>query len=247
MEAWTIYRGFPGTSKAQTALEYCGWFPGLLEGGPHVECGWLQQFLVVLPLRLSRHQAIQRVEGSERQKYLLYRGQSNDNSCPKPDRATQRSSLDEIAVSKWRRELTRRSCLDEIWLWYPCWCWAVPVYIAGQVQPGPGDQAVLNYDWQLGREAVDAAGGEMLRMLHWGTPRASGWLAGSRRASSCAQMIMMMMMLLLPTGSHFSEKLTGFYWGREILLVVFSWRDGSQVIDPVELTFQGRSHHITPL
>ena len=32
------------------------------------------------------------------------------------------------------------------------------VYIAGQVQPGPGDQAVLNYDWPLGREAVDAAG-----------------------------------------------------------------------------------------
>ena len=32
------------------------------------------------------------------------------------------------------------------------------VYIAGQVQPGPGDQAVLNYDWPLGREAVDASG-----------------------------------------------------------------------------------------
>ena len=33
------------------------------------------------------------------------------------------------------------------------------VYIAGRVQPGLGDQAVLNYDWPLGREAVDAAGG----------------------------------------------------------------------------------------
>ena len=49
---------------------------------------------------------------------------------------------------------------------------------------------------------------EMLGMLHWGTPRASGWLADSRRASSCAQM--MMMMLLLPTGSHFAGKLAGF-------------------------------------
>ena len=52
---------------------------------------------------------MQRVEGSERGlnspsqrlNYLLCKGQSNDNSCPKPDRATQRSSLDEIAVSKW--------------------------------------------------------------------------------------------------------------------------------------------------
>ena len=50
---------------------------------------------------------------------------------------------------------------------------------------------------------------EMLGMLHWGTPRASGCLAGYWRASSCAQM-MMMMMLLLPMGSHFAGKLTGF-------------------------------------
>ena len=34
---------------------------------------------------------------------------------------------------------------------------ARPVYIAGRVQSGPGDQAVLNCDWLLGREAVDAA------------------------------------------------------------------------------------------
>ena len=38
---------------------------------------------------------------SQRLYYLLYKGQSNDSSCPKPDRATQRSSLDEIAVSMW--------------------------------------------------------------------------------------------------------------------------------------------------
>ena len=31
-------------------------------------------------------------------------------------------------------------------------------FIASRVQPGPGDQAVLNYDWPLGREAVDATG-----------------------------------------------------------------------------------------
>ena len=73
-----------------------------------MECGRLQQLLAVPPLRLSRHQVMQLVEGSERglnsplqrQNYLLYRGQSNDNSCPNPDSATQRSSLYEIAVSK---------------------------------------------------------------------------------------------------------------------------------------------------
>ena len=85
---------------------------------------------------------------------------------------------------------------------------------------------------------------EMLGMLHWGTPRASGWLAGSRRASSCAQM--MMMLLLLSTGSHFVRKFAGFCWGREIFFSIFSWRDGSRVSDPVEVTFQGRSCHITP-
>ena len=166
MGAWTIYRVFLVTDEAQTALEGCWGCPQLLEDGPHVECGWLQRLLVVLPPRPSRRLVMQRVEGSERGPispsqrlyYLLYKGQSNDSSCPKPDRATQRSSLNEIAVSKWwRRELTRRSCLDEIWLWYPCWCWARPVYIAGRVQPGPGDQAVLNYDWPLVLEAVDAA------------------------------------------------------------------------------------------
>ena len=45
-----------------------------------------------------------------------------------------------------------------MWLWYPCRCWARPVYIAGRLQPGPGDHTVLNYDWPLGREAVDSAG-----------------------------------------------------------------------------------------
>ena len=42
---------------------------------------------------------------------------------------------------------------------------------------------------------------EMLGMLHWGTPHASGCLVDSRHASSCTQM--MMMMLLLPTGVSF--------------------------------------------
>ena len=59
--------------------------------------------------RPSRRLVMQRVEGSKRGPtspsqrlyYLLYKGQSNDSSCPKPDRTTQRSSLDEIAVSKW--------------------------------------------------------------------------------------------------------------------------------------------------
>ena len=52
--------------EAQTAPYGCWVFPGLLEGGPHVECGRLQRLLAVLPPRLMRHQAMQRVEGSER-------------------------------------------------------------------------------------------------------------------------------------------------------------------------------------
>ena len=108
MEAGTIYRVFPGTGEAPTALDYCWRFPGLLEGGPHVEYGQLQQLLSVLPLRLSRCQAMQRMDGSERglislsqrQDYLLYKSQSKSNFCLDAQRATERSSLDEIAVSK---------------------------------------------------------------------------------------------------------------------------------------------------
>ena len=82
-----------------------------------------------------------------------------------------------------------------------------------------------------------------LGMLHWGTPRASGWLAGSRLASSCAQMMMMMMMLLLSSGSHFAGELTGSWRGREILLVGFSWREGGWVLYPIEIVLQRGSRH----
>ena len=72
-----------------------------------MECGRLQQLLAVLLLRRLRRQAMQLMEGSEwglislsqRQDYLLSRGQSNANFCLKPDRSTQRSRLDEITVS----------------------------------------------------------------------------------------------------------------------------------------------------
>ena len=66
LEAGTIYRVFQGTGEAETALHGCWLFPGLLEGGPHVECGRLQRLLAFLPSRLMRRQAMQRVEGSER-------------------------------------------------------------------------------------------------------------------------------------------------------------------------------------
>ena len=35
-------------------------------------------------------------------------------------------------------------------------CWNWPAYIRSQIQGGPGDNCVPNYDWLLGREAVDA-------------------------------------------------------------------------------------------
>ena len=59
---------------------------------------------------------------------------------------------------------------------------------------------------------------EMLGMLHWGTPRASGWLAGSRRASSCAQMMMMMMLLYCLRGLILRGSLRGSVEGGR-----FSW------------------------
>ena len=55
---------------------------------------------------------------------------------------------------------------------------------------------------------MGAAGARDAGDASLGYSRASGWLADSRSASSCAQM--MMMMLLLPTGSHFAGKLAGF-------------------------------------
>ena len=58
-------------------------------------------------------------------------------------------------------------------------------------------------------------------MLHWGTYRGTGRLAGSRLASSLAEM-MMMMLSWFPAGSHLYGELAGFFWGREILLAVIS-------------------------
>ena len=46
-----------------------------------------------------------------------------------------------------------------------------------------------------------------LEMLHRGTHRASGWLAGSRCASRCTWM--MMMLFPLPSGPYFPGKLAG--------------------------------------
>ena len=84
-----------------------------------------------------------------------------------------------------------------------------------------------------------------LEMLHRGTHQASGWLAGSRRASRCVWM--MMMLFPLPLGPYFPGKLAGFCCRRVVFLAVISWRGGGRVKDPVEAAFQGRSGHITPL
>ena len=64
-QAGGLNQVYPGTGEAQTALDGCWVFPGLLEGSPHVECGRMQGLLAVLPLRLTRGQAMQRMEGSE--------------------------------------------------------------------------------------------------------------------------------------------------------------------------------------
>ena len=59
---------------------------------------------------------------------------------------------------------------------------------------------------------------EGLRMLHWGTHRGAGQLAGS----SYTWMLMMMMLPLSPAGSHLPGEFTGFFWGRAVLLAVIS-------------------------
>ena len=63
---------------------------------------------------------------------------------------------------------------------------------------------------------------EGLGMLHWGTHRGTGRLAGSRLASSLAEMMMMMMIPVSPAGPHLPGELAGFFWGREVLLAVIS-------------------------
>ena len=62
---------------------------------------------------------------------------------------------------------------------------------------------------------------EGLRMLHWGTHRGAGRLAGSRLASSYDAMLLMMLSLF-SAGPHLSGELAGFFWGRGILLAVIS-------------------------
>ena len=101
---------------------------------------------------------------------------------------------------------------------------------------------MLNCDWLLSGEAVDAAeaGEAGDASLGYSSPI---WVAGwfqvhfqlcpdddDAPSSSSA-------------GSHFAGKLAGFYWGRVILFAVISWRDRSRVRDPVEAAFHGRSGH----
>ena len=62
---------------------------------------------------------------------------------------------------------------------------------------------------------------EGLGMLHWGTHRRAGQLAGSRLASSY-DWTLMMMLSLSSAGPHLPGELAGFFWGREILLAVIS-------------------------
>ena len=62
---------------------------------------------------------------------------------------------------------------------------------------------------------------EGLRMLHRGTHRGTGQLAGSRLASSYDAMLVMMLSWF-PAGLHLSGELAGFFWGGEILFAVIS-------------------------
>ena len=62
---------------------------------------------------------------------------------------------------------------------------------------------------------------EGMGILHWGTHRGTWRLAGSRLASSLAEM-MMMMLPLSPAEPHLPGELAGLLWGREVLLAVIS-------------------------
>ena len=75
--------------------------------GPHVECGKWRRLLAEQLLYPGGHLVGQRVEGSVQGltsclqwSELLYRGQSMSRFCLSAQRATQRSSLDEIAASQ---------------------------------------------------------------------------------------------------------------------------------------------------
>ena len=97
-----------------------------------------------------------------------------------------------------------------------------------------------------GRILIGCWAGRLVRlrklgMLHLGTPRRSGWLAGSRRASRCVWLLMMLSSL--PSGSHLSGEFAWLCCRGMVLFAVVSGRDGGRVRDPVEAAFQGRSGH----
>ena len=193
--------------------------------GPHVECGKWQRLLAEQLLYPGGHLVGQRVEGSVQaltsciqQSELLYRGQSMSRFCLSAKRATQRSSLDEIAASQKERldpeKLSRRDLVVDSLLMLdlaglyrrPSSAWSRRLGCPELVAEKGGCGCLL---WAL----------EGLGMLHWGTHRGTGQLAGSRLASSLAE-IMMMMLPLSPAGPHLSGELAGFFWGREVLLAV---------------------------
>ena len=88
--------------------------PGYFQGcptprvdGPHVECGKWRRLLTERLLYPGGHLVGQHVEGSVQgltsclqRSELLYRGQSMSRVCLSAQRATQRSSFDEIAASQ---------------------------------------------------------------------------------------------------------------------------------------------------
>ena len=108
--AWEIVILFWAIPCVQETPAVPGYFQGCPTprvDGLHGECGKWRRLLAEQLLYPSGHLAGQRVEGSvqgltscfQRSK-LLYRGQSMIPFCLTAQRATQRSSLDEIAASQ---------------------------------------------------------------------------------------------------------------------------------------------------
>ena len=108
--AWEIqvfYRVGPGVAWALMALGFFQGCPVPQVDGPHMECGKLRWLPAEQLLYPGEHLVGQRVEGSvhgltscSHRSELLYRGQSKLSFCLSAQRATQRSSLNEIAVSQ---------------------------------------------------------------------------------------------------------------------------------------------------
>ena len=96
---------------------------------------------------------------------------------------------------------------------------------------------MLNYDWLLSGEAVDAVGTGRSGDASLGYS-SLGWAIGWFQAGFQLCLDADDDDALSPARSHLPGEFAGLFWGREVLLAVISWVRRGGLVYPVKVAFQ---------